>query len=364
MNKADEKFIRFVKTYITASYEGRTLYAVRITLTKNLVWGILKFVFAAATRSLLIGLSALSTVLNGISRAFCFLGMRSRVDYAKARKVNAVVAVSLMLSGMFYAAYFLYVLLSAYTFRYPMFVAIMIAFFSFIDVGVALRGLHKAKGQSLLLKDIKIINLMGALTALVLTSVALLSCADAEIANLHYVNGGFGIGIGLVIFAVGVFMLFSPRVYAALDLHRRYVFGGTHAEALDALNLPRDYADIEREKRQSRRNPLLRRRKRGTPAFAVPFAHLRGGVTFYFLFDFAVQESTVLCGYVVRKRKYKSFKRWQRILLLSTVLFWGLPYLAYLGITRIVFSVRRFSHALDAVMTAKGFEKTERAQRF
>lgn len=360
----ENKLLRFVKTYLTASYEGRTLYSMRVTLAKNLVWGILKFVFACATRSLLIGLSALSTFLNGISRAFCFLGLRGKADLTASRKVNGVVAISLMLSGMFYAAYFLYVLLSAYTFRYSLIVAILIAFFSFVDLGVALRGLHKSKGQSLLLKDIKIISLMGALTALVLTSVALLSCAGADIHNLHYVNGGFGMGVGFVIFAVGVFMLFSPRVYAALDLHRRYAYPLPHAAALDALGLPRGYADAERQRRQSRKNPLARRRKRGKPVYSVPFAKVRGYGTFFFLFDFAVTEETTLCGYAVKRRVRHTLKKWQRVLLYATLLFWFFPYLAYLGVMKLAFSVRRYTRVLDSFMKEKGFENLGRAERF
>ncbi|MDE7394724.1 MAG: hypothetical protein K2M95_01225 [Clostridiales bacterium] len=364
MENAENKLLRLVKTYLTASYEGRTLYSVRVTLAKNLVWGILKFVFACATRSLLIGLSALFTALGGISRAFCFLGLRAKADRAVSRKVNAVVAISLMLSGMFYAAYFLYVLLSAYSFHYTLLVAILIAFFSFVDVGVALRGLHKSRGQSLLLKDIKIISLMGALTALVLTSAALLSCVGAEIHNLHYVNGGFGMGVGFVIFAVGVFMLFSPRVYAALDLHRRYAYRLPHAAALDALGLAPDFADVQRQKRQARRNPFARRRKRGLPAFCVPFARVRGYGTFCFIFDFVAAEETVLCGYAVKRRGKRTLKKWQRVLLYATVLFWFFPYLAYLGVMRLMFSVRRYTHVLDAFMNEKGFEKIEREERF
>ena len=364
MEGTENKLLRLVKGYLTASTEGKTLYAVRVTLTKNLVWGILKFAFACATRSLLIGLSALSTALGGIARAFCFLGMRGRAGIATARKVNAVVAASLMLSGMFYAAYFLYILLSGYTFHYPLFVAIAIAFFSFFDLGVAARGMRKSRGRGLLFKDIKIINLMGALTALVLTSIALLSGTAEGLENLHLINGGFGMGVGFVIFAVGLFMLFSPRVYAALDLNRGYaLLGVPHDEALSALGVPLDYADVMQAKRESRKNPLARRRKPDKPAFAVPFAKA-GGFTFLFRFDFAVQADTVVYGYAVRKRAGKPRKKWQRILLYATALFWGLPYLAVLGVMHLAFPLRRLTHTLDAFMQEKGFEKLELEPRF
>ena len=363
MESAENKLLRLVRAYLTASTEGRTLYAVRVTLTKNLVWGILKFAFACVTRSLLIGLSALSTAFGGIARALCFLGMRGKATLGAARKVNAVVAVLLMLSGLFYAAYFLFVLLTGYTFRYPLFVAILIAFFSFFDLAVTVRGIQKSKGQSLLLKDIKIINLMGALTALVLTSIALLSGVGEDIPNLHLINGGFGMGVGFVIFAVGVFMLFSPRVYAGLDLHRRYAALKPHDEALAALGVPLDYADTKQAKRWGRKNPFSRRRKPDKPAFAVPFAKA-GGFVFVFRFDFAVQENSLLYGYVVRKRPIRSLGNRQRILLYATALFWGLPYLAVLGVRCLFFSVRRVIPALDAFMQEKGFEKQAQESRF
>ncbi|VEU79927.1 hypothetical protein [Haploplasma axanthum] len=79
---------------------------------------------------------------------------------------------------------------------FDLIVAIFIASFSFLNIGLAIIGVYKTKRKSPLLNVIKVISFMTSLTDIALTQKAILSVTSSNPSN--YYNALFGIGIGCI----------------------------------------------------------------------------------------------------------------------------------------------------------------------
>ena len=102
---------------------------------------------------------------------------------------------------------------------------------------MAVGGLIRIKGKTMLIKEYKITNFAIALTNVVLTQIAILSFL--EVGNMHYYNSIFGVIVGCIILACGLYLVINGLVHI-----RVYTTGITNAKS-------KEKKDQEDEKKQS-----------------------------------------------------------------------------------------------------------------
>ena len=88
----------------------------------------------------------------------------------------------------------------------------MIAFVAIVELGVAIYGCLKAVGKGYYFKNVKLINFCSALTAIVLTEVALMTFATPEQGDTTFISGLFGVVVGVIIIIFAVFILIQPKI--------------------------------------------------------------------------------------------------------------------------------------------------------
>lgn len=93
---------------------------------------------------------------------------------------------------------------------YEEFLAIGIAFVSFVELGISIAGCFSAFGKGHYYRNIKLINLCSAFTALVLTETALMSFAYQGDSTI--LNCAFGIGVGVIIILIAIYILIAPKI--------------------------------------------------------------------------------------------------------------------------------------------------------
>ncbi|MBP1042940.1 hypothetical protein I6N95_18150 [Vagococcus sp. BWB3-3] len=114
----------------------------------------------------------------------------------------------LIITSLLYSAYSLHLLIDPVTTTYDMNVALIIATFTFIEIGLGIRGvIVELKNHSLLIHGLKMINLASALVSLVLTQTAILSFSDSQTSLHPTANGLFGVLMGFCSAFLGCLML-------------------------------------------------------------------------------------------------------------------------------------------------------------
>lgn len=145
----------------------------------------------------------------GVAKLISYIGLLN--DDSDFKKRNFLVSFLVFLSGAEYFIYMLNVYLGNFSLSaYEMPIALLIALVSFIEIGVAIYGLVEIRGRSHSFKNIKLINFVLALEAMVLTETAILSFTESETFTLS--SSLFGLIIGIFVMVLSLFMFLSPFI--------------------------------------------------------------------------------------------------------------------------------------------------------
>lgn len=178
------------------------------SLSLNLFIGIGKWILAIFS-GVVFFVSGVVNILMGIAKLISYIGLLNNDSDFKKR--NFVVSFLVFLSGAEYFIYMLNVYLGNFSLSaYEMPIALLIALVSFIEIGVAIYGLVKIKGRGHSFKNIKLINFVLALEAMVLTETAILSFTESETFTLS--SSLFGLIIGIFVMVLSLFMFLSPFI--------------------------------------------------------------------------------------------------------------------------------------------------------
>lgn len=130
----------------------------------------------------------------------------------------------LIFTSLVYSGYSLRLFFYPVTILYDMNIAIGIATFTFIEIGIGIRGvLMERHEQTLLIHALKMINLASALISLVLTQTAILSFSDTQLELQPKANGIFGFLIGICAALLGISMLVRIRqIQRGTNYHSTY----------------------------------------------------------------------------------------------------------------------------------------------
>lgn len=96
----------------------------------------------------------------------------------------------------------------------------MIAFMSFLEFGIAIKGCFTAYGKGHYYRNIKLISLCSAMTAIALTELAIMSFSSKEAHN--ELDGLLGIIVGIIMILIGIYIFFAPRISIVDRKHNSY----------------------------------------------------------------------------------------------------------------------------------------------
>lgn len=208
-----------VKRYRALSFEDRTIFNARFSIIFNLLLAIGKIILGFFANTVFF-VTAVVNVFMMLSRFECYLGA-TRPHRRSFRYRNNFVGTFLVLAGVGYTIYMVLLLFSVFKTRdYNMAIGIAIAFVSFVELGVAIRGCLNAYGTGHYYRNIKMINLCSALTAIALTEMAILSFADET--DTRVFDCWFGIGVGILIIILGIYVFIAPMVSIIDRKHNVY----------------------------------------------------------------------------------------------------------------------------------------------
>ncbi|MDE7213647.1 MAG: hypothetical protein K2N42_03605, partial [Anaeroplasmataceae bacterium] len=208
-----------VKKYRALSFEDRTIFNARFSIIFNLLLAIGKIILGFFANTVFF-VTAVVNIFMMLSRFECYLGA-TKPHLKSFRYRNNFVGTFLVLAGVGYTVYMFLLLFSVFeTSDYNMIIGLIIALVSFIELGVAIRGCLNAYGIGHYYRNIKMINLCSALTALALTEMAIMSFAGETDSKLF--DCWFGIGVGIVIIILGIYVFIAPLVSIIDRKHNVY----------------------------------------------------------------------------------------------------------------------------------------------
>ena len=181
------------------------------SLSINLLIGLGKWILAIFS-GVVFFISGVVNILMGLAKLVCYIGlMNSDIDF---KKRNLIVSILVFASGLEYFVYMLNVYLGNFNLSsYETSIALIIALVSFIEIGVAISGLIRLKGRGHSFRNIKLINFVLALEALVLTETAILSFTNSD--TFEVSSSLFGFIVGIFVMVLSIFMVFSPYITIA-----------------------------------------------------------------------------------------------------------------------------------------------------
>ena len=191
------------------SFKEKTFYTSLFSVILNALIGVFEIIL-----SIRYGVFFLVTGIQNIclmlARLECLLGMK---EYKKrSLKLRTfLIGTFLIIAGLEYAIYMSRMVFSDVEIaEYGMILGITIACVSFFQMFLAIRGLFISYGKGHYVRDLKLINLCTALTAIVLTEVAITSFASET--STRIIDGIFGMSVGAIIVIIGLFIWIAPKI--------------------------------------------------------------------------------------------------------------------------------------------------------
>lgn len=207
--------MKVVTKFRNMSFEERCIVTVKFSIIFNSILALGKFGLAIFNQDVFFFVAGVINIFMMISKLECYSGIKlNNNQYSK----NTLVAIFLGLSGIQYIIYMARLIYGGVPLSdYGPIIGVMIAAVAFTELGIAVFGCFKAIGKGFYFKNVKLINFCSALTAIVLTEIALMTFApkentNIENLNLELISGLFGIIVGVIILLIAIYVLIQPRI--------------------------------------------------------------------------------------------------------------------------------------------------------
>ncbi len=197
--------MRLFSYYKSLSFEEKTIFATKFSLGLNIVLAVLKFLGAILFKNFFLFIAGVVNILFLFAKLECLFGLKKKDHNYKKRSV--IISLILILCGLMYIVYMSRLFFKEEVEVYSMNIAIFIALVSFVELGIAIKGLFNAYKKIKYFFQLKCINLCSVITSMVLTSIAIMSFADENPSN--HTNALFGIGAGILIIFIAIIILMS-----------------------------------------------------------------------------------------------------------------------------------------------------------
>lgn len=219
MNKLIEHFKQLKK-------EDRVMFFLIFTTIGNILIAILKFILSLILPSLWFFINAIFMLILSFSRIL------SLMDYSKIKLIqnkeeikeigyknylnNGILLIVLGIMYFFVNVYIYYKGTNTTMHEYVTYLVALVAFWS---IGSAIYGMIKYKrNHAPILKAVNLTNFANALTSIMLTQIVLLDTyADANVYNSNLMNGLTGMGIGIIIIILGLYMVIGINKIRKVD---------------------------------------------------------------------------------------------------------------------------------------------------
>ena len=206
--------------------EERVMFFLIFTTIGNVLIAVIKFVLSLTLPSLWFFINSLFMIILSIARVF------SIRDYGKTKRItneneikkigyknhlnNGILLVILGILYFFVNVYIYYKGTNTSMHEYLTYLVALVAFWS---IGSAIYGMIKYKRSNTpILKAVKLTNFANALTSIMLTQIVLLDTyADTKVYNSNLMNGLTGMCIGILIIALGLYMIIGINKLQKID---------------------------------------------------------------------------------------------------------------------------------------------------
>jgi hypothetical protein len=166
-----------------------------------------------------------------LTKLECYLGIK----YPKKKSFeyrNKCIGVFLFIAGLEYAIYMgRMIFTNVRIMDYDMILGIIIACVAFVELAIAIKGCFNSYGKGHYYRNIKLTSLCSALTAIVLTEVALTSFASEV--DLRFVNGLVGMIVGIIIILISIYVLIAPKISILDKEYNMYILKDNQKQILD-----------------------------------------------------------------------------------------------------------------------------------
>lgn len=210
---------RLITKYKQLSFEDKTIFTTQISILINATLAIGK-IFLSIFRGVFFFIAGVVNIFIMIAKLECFLGVK-QPEKKSFNYRNTMIGLFLMFAGMQYSLYMgRMIFADIEIMQYSITLGCCVAFVSFVEMGLAIRGCFLSFGKGHYYRNIKLINLCSALTALVLTEVALMSFASET--DFKKESGIFGFIVGGIMILIAIFIFAAPKVSIVDREHNVY----------------------------------------------------------------------------------------------------------------------------------------------
>lgn len=331
-----------IGTLVEYTFEERTMFATKISIIQNLILSIGKIIFALITKSYFFFFAGIFNYSIGVAKKECYDGVNKnfvKTTDEEFKKINNKVASLIMLASIMYIIYMARHIFypDAKPFHYNIYMSIVIAGVSFVEFSIAIGGMIKVKEKGLLYRNVKIMNFIMALTAIVMTQIAILSSLDS---TNNVANGITGLVVGIVALVLSIFIYFSPSITLIDRDLNDFKFLSTKEDCIKTLKKQKTKYRIIIE------NDML---------FILFFKSKIYGT---YIYEAMISEREVVGKIFYHRKKFKYLKVYQRIIFILFI-YILLP-LYLIGRFFVYIKNMNLPHKLELLMNKSKMEKIDK----
>ena len=206
--------------------EDRVMFFLIFTTIGNIFIALVKFILSLTLPSLWFFINAIFMIILSFARFF------SIKDYSKTKLIQDKEEIQkigyknylnngilLVVLGIMYFFVNVYIYYKGTNTRMHEYLTYLVALVAFWSIGSAIYGMIKYKrNHTPILKAVKLTNFANALTSIMLTQIVLLDTyANTKVYNSNLMNGLTGMGIGIVIIILGLYMIIGINKLRKVD---------------------------------------------------------------------------------------------------------------------------------------------------
>ena len=208
--------MNLIRHFKSLKKDDRVMFFLIFTTLGNILIALFKLILSLTLPSLWFFINAIFMIVLSFARFFSIKDY-SQIKLLKDKKVikkigyhnyliNGVLLILLGIMCFFVNIYIYYK--GTNTTMHP-YMAYLVALIAFWSIGSAIYGMIKYKrNHTPILKAVKLTNFANALTSIMLTQIVLLDIyANTESYNSNVMNGLTGMGIGIIIIILGLYMI-------------------------------------------------------------------------------------------------------------------------------------------------------------
>ena len=206
--------------------EERIMFFLIFTTIGNMFIAIIKFILSLTLPSLWFFINAMFMLILSFARFFSIKYYRkTKLEKNKEQIQNIGYknylnnGILLIILGIMYFFVNVYIYYKGTNTTMHEYLTYLVALIAFWSIGSAIYGIIKYKrNRTPILKAIKLTNFANALTSIMLTQIVLLDTyANNNIYNSNLMNGLTGMGIGIIIVILGLYMIIGINKLKKVD---------------------------------------------------------------------------------------------------------------------------------------------------